>query len=46
MQPFAGGQWMEVDRTEVINNTLNPDFAHKFVIKYMFEEHQKMRFEV
>lgn len=46
MQEFGGGRWTEVGRTEVISNTLNPDFAHKFVIKYMFEEHQKMKFEV
>ncbi|XP_065066720.1 copine-8-like isoform X1 [Rhopilema esculentum] len=38
--------WREYGRTEVIMNTLNPDFVKAFVIDYYFEEVQKLRFEV
>uniref|UniRef100_A0A670Z3Z0 Copine family member 9 n=1 Tax=Pseudonaja textilis TaxID=8673 RepID=A0A670Z3Z0_PSETE len=31
-------------RTEVIDNTLNPDFVRKFVLDYYFEEKQNLRF--
>uniref|UniRef100_A0A8D2QJS2 Copine family member 9 n=1 Tax=Zonotrichia albicollis TaxID=44394 RepID=A0A8D2QJS2_ZONAL len=30
-------------RTEVIDNTLNPDFVRKFVLDYYFEEKQNLR---
>ncbi|KAK2091502.1 Copine-9 [Saguinus oedipus] len=33
-------------RTEVIDNTLNPDFVRKFVLDYFFEEKQNLRFDV
>jgi hypothetical protein len=33
-------------RTEMIKDTLNPDFVHKFVMNYFFEESQKLKFEV
>uniref|UniRef100_A0AAR2M6I1 C2 domain-containing protein n=1 Tax=Pygocentrus nattereri TaxID=42514 RepID=A0AAR2M6I1_PYGNA len=33
-------------RTEVIENTLNPDFVRKFVLDYFFEEKQNLRFDV
>ncbi|KAJ7317160.1 hypothetical protein JRQ81_003322 [Phrynocephalus forsythii] len=33
-------------RTEVIDNTLNPDFVRKFVLDYYFEEKQNLRFDV
>ncbi|NXX22186.1 CPNE9 protein, partial [Podargus strigoides] len=32
-------------RTEVIDNTLNPDFVRKFVLDYYFEEKQNLRFD-
>uniref|UniRef100_A0A8C1U995 Copine family member IX n=1 Tax=Cyprinus carpio TaxID=7962 RepID=A0A8C1U995_CYPCA len=32
-------------RTEVIDNTLNPDFVRKFVLDYFFEEKQNLRFD-
>uniref|UniRef100_A0A8C7EZ76 Copine family member 9 n=1 Tax=Oncorhynchus kisutch TaxID=8019 RepID=A0A8C7EZ76_ONCKI len=31
-------------RTEVIENTLNPDFVRKFVLDFFFEEKQNLRF--
>uniref|UniRef100_A0A8D2J6G2 C2 domain-containing protein n=1 Tax=Varanus komodoensis TaxID=61221 RepID=A0A8D2J6G2_VARKO len=40
------GQWMEVDRSEVIRSNLNPVFAKVFMVDYYFEEVQKLRFEV
>ncbi|NWX93649.1 CPNE7 protein, partial [Nothoprocta pentlandii] len=40
------GQWMEVDRSEVIRSNLNPVFAKIFTVDYYFEEVQKLRFEV
>ncbi|KAG7254281.1 hypothetical protein CRUP_038301 [Coryphaenoides rupestris] len=33
-------------RTEVIDNTLNPDFVHKFIVDYFFEERQNLRFDL
>lgn len=33
-------------RTEVIDNTLNPDFLRKFVLDYFFEEKQNLRFDL
>uniref|UniRef100_A0A8C4J9L3 Copine-5-like n=1 Tax=Dromaius novaehollandiae TaxID=8790 RepID=A0A8C4J9L3_DRONO len=33
-------------RTEVIDNTLNPDFVRKFVLDYFFEEKQNLRFDL
>uniref|UniRef100_A0AAY5F0I0 C2 domain-containing protein n=1 Tax=Electrophorus electricus TaxID=8005 RepID=A0AAY5F0I0_ELEEL len=32
-------------RTEVIDNTLNPDFVRKFILDYFFEEKQNLRFD-
>uniref|UniRef100_A0A8C7CM63 Copine family member 9 n=1 Tax=Oncorhynchus kisutch TaxID=8019 RepID=A0A8C7CM63_ONCKI len=32
-------------RTEVIENTLNPDFVRKFVLDFFFEEKQNLRFD-
>uniref|UniRef100_A0A3B5MKU2 Uncharacterized protein n=1 Tax=Xiphophorus couchianus TaxID=32473 RepID=A0A3B5MKU2_9TELE len=33
-------------RTEVIDNTLNPDFVRKFMLDYFFEERQNLRFDL
>ncbi|KAK3574867.1 hypothetical protein QTP86_018328 [Hemibagrus guttatus] len=33
-------------RTEMIDNTLNPDFVRKFVLDFFFEEKQNLRFDV
>uniref|UniRef100_A0A3B4EPL5 C2 domain-containing protein n=1 Tax=Pygocentrus nattereri TaxID=42514 RepID=A0A3B4EPL5_PYGNA len=33
-------------KTEVIENTLNPDFVRKFVLDFFFEEKQNLRFDV
>uniref|UniRef100_A0A669EEG3 Copine family member 9 n=1 Tax=Oreochromis niloticus TaxID=8128 RepID=A0A669EEG3_ORENI len=39
-EPFRFG------RTEVIDNTRNPDFVRKFVLDFFFEEKQNLRFDV
>lgn len=36
----------EFGRTETIRDNLNPDFVHKFVVEYHFEEMQNLRFEI
>uniref|UniRef100_A0AAQ5ZVQ9 C2 domain-containing protein n=1 Tax=Amphiprion ocellaris TaxID=80972 RepID=A0AAQ5ZVQ9_AMPOC len=38
-------QWREFGRTEVIDNTLNPDFVRKYILDYFFEEKQNLRFD-
>ena len=38
--------WQEHGRTEVLQNTLNPEFATKVLIGYRFEEQQKLKFKI
>ncbi|XP_073911562.1 copine-7 isoform X1 [Castor canadensis] len=42
----AHGEWVQVDRTEVVKSSLHPVFSKVFTIDYYFEEIQKLRFEV
>ncbi|XP_077450591.1 copine-8 isoform X3 [Stigmatopora argus] len=46
MQGMGNKEWREFGRTEVIDNTLNPDFVRKFVLDYFFEERQDLRFDL
>ncbi|XP_073448095.1 copine-9 [Aquarana catesbeiana] len=46
IQGIGNKEWTEFGRTEVIDNTLNPDFVRKFVLDYFFEEKQNLRFDV
>ncbi|XP_056455265.1 copine-8-like isoform X3 [Gadus chalcogrammus] len=46
IQGIANREWREYGRTEVIDNTLNPDFVHKFIMDYFFEERQNLRFDL
>ncbi|OUM69704.1 hypothetical protein PIROE2DRAFT_2340 [Piromyces sp. E2] len=39
-------QWIEVGKTEIIMNNLNPEFAKPIEIDYFFEEEQQLRFVV
>ncbi|XP_078295291.1 copine-7 isoform X5 [Panthera onca] len=39
-------QWVQVDRTEVVQSSLHPVFSKVFTLDYYFEEVQKLRFEV
>ncbi|XP_062871036.1 copine-9 [Trichomycterus rosablanca] len=45
-QGIGTKEWREFGRTEVIENSLNPDFVRKFVLDYFFEEKQNLRFDV
>jgi hypothetical protein len=38
--------FLQVGRTEVIQDNLNPDFAQKFIMSYFFEESQRLKFEM
>lgn len=38
--------WKEVGRTEMIKDSLNPDFTKMIKIDYFFEKYQKLRFDV
>ncbi|PAA48095.1 hypothetical protein BOX15_Mlig006534g5 [Macrostomum lignano] len=44
MCPPGTRNYREQDRTEMLKDTLNPDFQHKFVVDFHFEEHQKVMF--
>ena len=46
MKPFGSKRYVEIQRTECIKNTLNPQFTTKCRLTYLFEETQKMRFEM
>ncbi|KAG5282632.1 hypothetical protein AALO_G00058130, partial [Alosa alosa] len=46
VQGIGTKEWREFGRTEMIDNTLNPDFVRKFVLDYFFEEKQNLRFDV
>uniref|UniRef100_A0A3Q0QVK1 Copine family member 9 n=1 Tax=Amphilophus citrinellus TaxID=61819 RepID=A0A3Q0QVK1_AMPCI len=45
VQGLGTKEWREFGRTEVIDNTLNPDFVRKFVLDFFFEEKQNLRFD-
>ncbi|XP_048113827.1 copine-8 isoform X2 [Alosa alosa] len=45
-QTIGNREWREFGRTEVIDNTLNPDFVRKFILDYFFEERQNLRFDL
>ncbi|XP_039592971.1 copine-4 [Polypterus senegalus] len=40
------GQWLEVDRTEIIRSSINPVFSKVFTVDFYFEEVQRLRYEV
>uniref|UniRef100_A0A1A8HIV2 Copine-3 n=1 Tax=Nothobranchius korthausae TaxID=1143690 RepID=A0A1A8HIV2_9TELE len=42
----SNSQWYEVDRTERVQNCLNPKFAKKFVVDYYFEIVQTLKFGI
>ncbi|XP_033106485.1 copine-5-like [Anneissia japonica] len=39
-------KFAEFERTEIIQNNLNPDFVKKFILDYYFEECQRLKFEI
>ncbi|EYC32625.1 hypothetical protein Y032_0002g1004 [Ancylostoma ceylanicum] len=44
--PDRNGEWIELGRTEIVWNCLNPEFATKILCDYLFEERQKVKFEL
>jgi len=46
MKDSRSNQWLCFDKTETIDNNLNPHFQKKFVMQYKFEERQLLRFDV
>uniref|UniRef100_H2ULT9 Copine family member 9 n=1 Tax=Takifugu rubripes TaxID=31033 RepID=H2ULT9_TAKRU len=46
LQAVGTKEWREFGRTEVIDNTRNPDFVRKFFLDFFFEEKQILRFDV
>ena len=39
-------QWVEVGRSEIIQNSLNPEWVTRFKYTYKFEESQKIRVKI
>ncbi|XP_052647893.1 copine-1 isoform X5 [Harpia harpyja] len=46
LQEVGDGRWAELDRTERIKNSQNPEFCKKLVVDYYFEKVQKLKFAV
>ena len=46
VQQQTSQAWQEYARTEVLQNTLNPEFSTKILIGYRFEEQQKLKFKI
>uniref|UniRef100_A0A8C4WT00 Copine-3 n=1 Tax=Eptatretus burgeri TaxID=7764 RepID=A0A8C4WT00_EPTBU len=42
----SGGSWHELERTERIMNSLDPDFSQRLHMDYYFEQVQKLRFGI
>eukprot|EP00062_Callorhinchus_milii_P017511 gi/632969986/ref/XP_007901392.1/ PREDICTED: copine-3-like [Callorhinchus milii] len=42
----GGNQWVEIGRTEMVKNCLDPKFSKKFLLDYYFEQVQKLKFGV
>ncbi|PAA61237.1 hypothetical protein BOX15_Mlig019106g2 [Macrostomum lignano] len=38
--------FQEIGRTEKLNNTLDPEFSHRFIVDFMFEERQLVKFQI
>ncbi|KAK2158060.1 hypothetical protein LSH36_178g05059 [Paralvinella palmiformis] len=46
MKSIGSNNFLEVGRTEMIKDCLNPEFVKKFNVDYFFEELQKLKFEL
>jgi len=45
-KPFGTQNWIEIKRTECIDNTLNPQWVTKVQMSYTFEEQQYLKFDL
>jgi len=45
-QKTSKGTWILIGKTEMIKDNLNPNFAKSFIIDYVFEIRQDLKFEV
>lgn len=45
LKDVGSGKWIELGRTEVSYNS-NPKYAHQFMVDFIFEEEQQLRFDV
>jgi len=45
-KPFGSHNYMEIKRTECIDNNLNPQWVTKVQMNYMFEEQQHLKFDI
>ena len=43
LQDCQTGDWLYVDRTETVDNTLNPHWVKKFLVDYQFETRQMLK---
>ncbi|XP_049275615.1 copine-8 isoform X4 [Rhipicephalus sanguineus] len=43
---YETAPWQEIGRTEMIRDTIDPDFVNKFLVDYYFEERQHLMFKV
>ena len=44
LKDVATQKWIELGRTEISYNS-NPKYAHQFIVDYIFEEEQQLRFD-
>jgi len=43
-QPNPQSKFSFIGRTETVDNNLNPNFTKSFVVDYIFEVHQELKF--
>jgi hypothetical protein len=43
---FSESRWIEVGRTEVVRDSLSPEFIKNFQVEYKFEERQRFKVKV
>ena len=43
---MKSGKWIEIARTEMIKDNLNPDFEQAFTVDYFFEKKQDYKFRM
>lgn len=46
MKSRASRTWKEIGRTELLENTLDPEWSKAFLLDYYFEEKQNIRFSI